>query len=101
VNQPPRFQRVAAFCFTLWLFEIARVFVCFDHVCQPHRRRESPRHVNGCGCHPNRGNVTEMLLNLLKRISRKIQAGLSTYIAGAKLMGWLGNAWGGHFYLSW
>src|SRR5215831_21335067 len=43
------------------------------------------------------GNVTEMLLNLLRRISRRIKAGVCLHILrGAKLVGWLGNAWGGH-----
>ena len=31
----------------------------------------------------------------------KNSGGLNLHIAGAKLMGSLGNAWGGHFYLSW
>jgi hypothetical protein len=31
----------------------------------------------------------------------KNSGGLNLNIAGAKLMGSLGNAWGGHFYLSW
>jgi hypothetical protein len=31
----------------------------------------------------------------------KNSGGLNLNIAGAKLMGSLGNAWSGHFYLSW
>src|SRR5262245_42093783 len=49
----------------------------------------------------NRGKVTEMLLNLLRRNLAKNPGGFNLHIAGATLMGWLGNAWGGHFYLSW
>jgi len=45
--------------------------------------------------------VTEMLLNLLRMNVAKGSGGLNLHVAGAKVMGWLGNAWGDHFYLSW
>jgi hypothetical protein len=33
---------------TLPLFEIARLLVRLDHIAGPHRKRDSPHHVNSC-----------------------------------------------------